>query len=207
MIFLLIHKKLYIYTKKNCKLKHKILYCFIVCLVIVSCKNETTKNTINFDVNKELLFPVSQSITNNLHFNVPVNFTKINITSLENLKNVGLDSISNLPLLNHRFYFNEKDKSIIITSVVDKSYNKDLILAETLKYSKNKKLWEKESSTEYVNNELSFNQFLLQNKDYIVFKLLVEKDKRTSELNYIISKRNYTEDIAKNIESSIGSIK
>ena len=188
-------------------MKHKILYCFIVCLVIVSCKNETTKNTINFDVNKELLFPVSQSITNDLHFNIPVNFTKINITSLENLKNVGLDSISNLPLLNHRFYFNEKDKSIIITSVVDKLYNKEFILAETLKYSKNKKLWEKESSTEYVNNELSFNQFLLQNKDYIVFKLLVEKDKRTSELNYIISKRNYTEDIAKKIESSIGSIK
>ena len=82
-----------------------------------------------------------------------------------------------------------------------------MILAKTLKYSKNKNLWEKWASTEYVNNGISFNQFLLQNKSYIVFKLLVEKDKRISELNYIIPKENYTEDIAKKIESSIGSIK
>ena len=188
-------------------MKHKILYSFIVFLVFVSCKNETSKNTINFDVKKELLFPVSYNITNDLHFNVPINFSKINISSLDNLKKVGLDSISNLPLLNHRFYFNEKYKSIIITSVVDKTYSKDLILAKTLKYSKNTKIWEKESSTEYVNNELSFNQFLLQNKDYIVFKLLVEKNNKNSELNYIVPKESYTEDMAKKIESSIGSIK
>lgn len=174
---------------------------------MVSCKKETSKNSLKFNVQKDLLSTRSYNLTQNLHFNIPLDFEKVSINSLDDLKKVGLDSISNLPLLNHRFYFNKKEKSIIITSLVDKVLSNELILSKTLEYSKNKQLWEKESSTEYVNNGLNFNQFLLQNKRFIVFKLIVEKNKKNSEINFIIPKGNYTEEMARKIESSIGSIK
>ena len=188
-------------------MKNKIFYIIVALLVVGSCKNTTSKSTLKFNVQKELLSTISYSLSQNLYFNIPLDFENVSVNSLDDLKKVGLDSISNLPLLNHKFYFNKKDKSIIITSQVDKDYKNKLILSKTLEYSKNKQLWEKVSSTEYVNNGLSFNQFLLQNKSFIVFKLLVEKNKRTSEVNYIIPKENYTEEMARKIESSIGSIK
>ena len=185
----------------------KIFLLIFLCTFACDKENKTT-NTIQFKVDNSLLEinEVKDSVLN-LSYRVPVGYKEIKIKKNLDLKKIGFDSISSLPLINKSFYFDEKLKSILIYSLVDSKINSIDALNSLKEFSKKTSLWEKENYTNFIYNKIKFNQFILQSNNHVVFKMLVDQDSDLLEINYIIPKLFYTENTARKLESSIGSIK
>lgn len=185
----------------------KIFLLIFLCTFACGKENKTT-NTIQFKVDNSLLEinEVKDSVLN-ISYRVPVGYKEIKIKKNLDLKKIGFDSISSLPLINKSFYFDEKLKSILIYSLVDSKINSIDALNSLKEFSKKTSLWEKENYTNFIYNKIKFNQFILQSNNHVVFKMLVDQDSDLLEINYIIPKLFYTENTARKLESSIGSIK
>jgi hypothetical protein len=181
----------------------------LVFLLTFACGKEIKiTNTLQFKVDNSLL-EVNEIKDSVLHlsYRIPVGFKEIKLKKNLDLKKIGFDSISSLPLINKSFYFDEKLKSILVYSIVDPKINRNDALNSLEEFSKKTSLWKKTNYTNFIYNKISFNQFILQSNDHVVFKMLVDQDSDLLEINYIIPKLSYTENTARKLESSIGSIK
>jgi hypothetical protein len=181
----------------------------LVFLCTFACGKETKiTNTLQFKVDNSLLeiYDIKDSVLH-LSYSIPVGYKEIKLRKKVDLKKIGFDSISSLPLINKSFYFDEKLKSILIYSLVDPKINSSDALSSLSEFSKNTSLWKKTNYTHFINNQINFNQFILQSTDHVVFKMLVDQGADLVEINYIIPKLSYTENTARKLESSIGSIK
>ncbi len=186
-----------------------LLLLLIPSTIFLSCKKEILKeNTLQFRVNKALLNneEINDNILN-LSYRIPVGFNAVKLNNTLSLKEINLDSISSLPLENRSFYFDKKHFSFLIISLVKNGIKKEKAIESLKKHSNRKTLWKEYNFTTFTNNQIAFYQFILQSNDYVIFKLLVSQHKNLSEINYIIPKRFYTNEVAKKLESSIGSIK
>jgi hypothetical protein len=174
-----------------------------------SCnKKEKRTDTLGFTIDSTLLETTEfKDRTLNLSYRVPLGYKEVVSKNNRNIKNTRFDSISSLPLVHRSYYFCEKEKSILIVSFVKENIGKNEAVASLKKYSKNTSLWQEANFTKFSNNKIVFNQFLLQSNEYIVFKLLFSQKNKLLEMNYIIPKLSYTSQTAKQLESSIGSIK
>lgn len=179
--------------------------------VIISCsKPQNNYDKVGFRVDENLL---DTTIFINKHakitYRLPKDFTEIHITSDASFKSLPLDSLSNLKSVEKRLFFNQKNKIIFIVSSIDNKKTTKEEVESLQSFLENRSLWKDIKFSKFMYNGIKFNQFILQEKKYVIFKLLLDCniEKGLLEMNYILPLEFYDDKMAKTLESSIGSIK
>ncbi len=156
---------------------------------------------MSFTVNDSLLSKRYVDTKLNLVFSPPKGFNEVE-KSISNTKL--LDSLSGLKLEHKKVFFNKDDTALIVVSKVNETLAVKQLVKKNRSYIDKK--WNKPIFSEFYSNAIRFNQFILLDDKYVVFKLMIKPNKELVEINYIIPKNNYDEAFAKRIESSLGTI-
>lgn len=186
--------------------KIELITTFFIVIAFFSCKKkESNVADIHFEVKQELLASDSIVTSYGISVKTPKGFQRIPQKNAEGNLTKFTDSLSPNTLKNHIICSNAAINSVILISkVIDKNYED--IVKNTIKYSRNKAMWSNITIGEFTNNNLRFNQFVLNNSKHVIFKLLVASKDEISEINYIFPREVYNVDLVKSLESSIGSI-
>jgi len=195
-------------------IKNNYFYFISFCLFILSgfcCNKVADTNNENISKIKIMQFNVDEKYINeqikieeiNIYFSAPknlilmdtVSFNKIQ-SDLEKKVNI-LPNTYKLNLLN--IFYDEKISFFcIISKIMTENFDEIKKI-----FNENNKL----KSDEFIYNDFKVFQILYTNENILNFKLLFNDTKNLFEIDYIIPKQNYNEEIARRIESSIGSIK
>ena len=141
-----------------------------------------------------------------ISYNPPINWVE-NDSVFKKIETVFNQNKDNYSIKLKNLFWNKSSQSIMTVSSFDdispEKFNYILQNYKTVFNSKNQ--WSNIKKGEYFYKKYWINQFLLQNKDLITFKLIIQKEtKEIFEVNYIIPSKQYQK-FMKNIESSIGS--
>lgn len=111
------------------------------------------------------------------------------------------------PIKIKKLFWNEASQSVMTIGVLNNISAEKLnhILSNYEEFFNPQKQWKSIKKAEFIYKNFWVNQFLLQNKNIINFKLIFQTQaKDFFEVNYVIPSSQYKK-IMKNVESSIGS--
>lgn len=180
---------------------------FMASLIILDgCTNSDSKakrNDLAFEVNEKFLGESYLDSLSNITLRIPVGWKDSDDSSDNTLQ-------SKMSLLRQnsnskKFYLDSLQKASLIISYIDQPENLDLIFTNPDSVYNTTKNWMSITKSQFVLNGLETFQFLLQNQNVVNFKLLVRGRNTTLQVDYIVDRASYIQEIKK-IESSIGSI-
>lgn len=195
------------------KKKFVIVISLILIILLNFCGKDKSPSII-----EEIRFNVDSTLLNekfilkdvNISINPPKNWKAIDSDSIKMLtKSLKFQGKHSTIILDPKnIYIDSITQSIMIISLVNSEINnekKDLI-SQYIKEIKNNTAGSKIMINEFMKDSFHITQFLIQNIDYINFKLVVYYKKSVIQLDYFIPPKEYNTEIAKTIESSIGSM-
>ena len=184
------------------KFKNPILsLIYLAVFFFVGCYNPTDDNEVEFKIDRTLLAD-SSFFYKGLQLFPPKNWIK---------SDLGILPSGNIPesLASSIIATFQSDTSqcfMIITLLPEMPVSlPDSMLANPGKFFNKDSTWMAIQPSQFNYHSFICRQFVLQNSDIVVFKLLLTRDSKNFELDYIVP-RNYIPILAKSVESSIGSI-
>lgn len=177
----------------------------IVLLTVLFACNLLQSPEMKFDVNDNLLGLHEKNPVLNINYQVPVGYAKL--------------SEASLPELHHNIPGQDKESTTICAIYKDALTGSWMIISRV-----NEGKWEQYSdfvdntpasplalewnyvnATTFTYNKFDVQQWLLQDFEWVNFKLLFNRDNAFFQVDYFIPTLKYDREVASVIESSIGS--
>lgn len=178
----------------------------LITSTLSGCRQQVYKQ-MDFQVNPSLLGSVTSDSILQINYAAPVSFNR-----LDNEQAFQQHSANAAPEAGvhiRAVYQDERTQAFMILSEV--TYQRWQLLASSMASQAPEpasQVWETITTTTFSYHDFDVHQWLLQNQDWINFKLLYRAvDKRYFQVDYLMPVAFYDEFAGRAIESSIGSIK
>ncbi len=184
------------------------LYFSLLTSLIVSllpgCRQQVYQ-PMDFQVNPSLLSSASYDSVLQISYAVPVSFRRL--ADEQAFQQHSAQAAPEAGVRIRAVYQDERTQAFMILSEV--TPQRWQLLADTIVSEKPaSEVWENITNTTYSYHDFEVHQWLLQNQDWINFKLLYRAvDNRYFQVDYLMPVAFYDEFAGRAIESSIGSIR
>lgn len=202
-------KKFYIFVFEN--IMKNILLLFVLVYAFISCQQREkpiVKDEIIFDVDSNLIGNVQEFPEIGIKLSAPKNWNRVDLKPVENLlKNFEESKRSDGDTLSVLGIFADTiTKCQLIVSLVktQKDFNNFISNLDST-FSRSQLF--KFQRGNFQKGVFKITQYLLQSDRLVVFRLFSQaKNQKIFQIDYVIPKTNYSKEIAKAVESSIGSL-
>ncbi|MEK6482079.1 hypothetical protein WJR50_31350 [Catalinimonas sp. 4WD22] len=176
------------------------LFVMLLC-INVACKRNMSES-MEFQVNPKLLGQHQQDTVLGIRYASPLGFTS---SHQELAIRQGAMQNAGEEVEVRAVYQDENAQAYMILSAVTQN-RWDQLSTSVSQNELNSEAWTNMHSTTYNYKDFEVQQWLLQNAEWVNFKLIFKtKESRFFQLDYLLPSSIYNEQTAKTIESSIGS--
>lgn len=186
---------------RNDKPSASLLLVLMLLCIIVACKRNMSES-MQFQVNPKLLGTHQQDTVLGIQYASPLGFS----TSHQELAiRQGAMHNAGEEVEVRAVYQDESTQAYMILSAI--SQNRwDQLATSASQEEFSSEVWTNMHSTAYNYKDFEVQQWLLQNTEWVNFKLIFRtKEDRFFQLDYLLPSSMYNEQTAKAVESSIGS--
>ncbi len=180
----------------------------VLFLSLISGCNPSAQQVMQFQVNPSLIGEREQNHILGISYAAPASFTRFSEEQTRKIQQSGMQQQQEgVEILS--VYQDERTQAFMILSEIDKQHWQQLRKQmDAPQADEITKVWQEVKATTYEYNDFKVQQWLMQNEDWIDFKLMYEAgENRYFQVDYLVPTAFYDEIFAKTIESSIGSFK
>lgn len=186
---------------RNVKSSYACAVIFLLLCMSVACKRNMSES-MEFQVNPKLLGDLQKDTVLGILYASPLGFSSSQQALAIRqgaMQNAGED------VEVRAVYQDENAQAYMILSGISQNRWHQLTSSKTQE-ELNSEVWTNKHSTAYHYKDFEVQQWLLQNAEWVNFKLIFKtKEDRFFQLDYLLPSSMYNEQTAKAVESSIGS--